>query len=118
MERLQVKYNNKGYYTLCFPCNQFGKQEPWSNDKIYEFVYNQWPKLLELNGILFDKICVNGDDTHPVYKYLKGIFPGKITWNFHQKWVINRDGTVIKRFDKWNTWSEIEECIAECLKDE
>ena len=83
---------------LGFPCNQFGHQEPGDEAQISEFC--------ELNfGVdfpLFGKIDVNGDDAHPLYRHLKEEAPGllgskAVKWNF-TKFLVNRDGQVVKRY--------------------
>ena len=82
---------------LGFPCNQFGSQEPGTNEQIQQFctaTYN-------VTFPLFDKIDVNGANRHPLYVALAGgnsPFPGDIRWNF-TKFLIGRDGTIVKRFD-------------------
>jgi glutathione peroxidase len=79
------KYSDQGFVILGFPCNQFGEQEPGSNEEIKQF----------------DKIEVNGVNRHPLYDLLAGKtspFPGDITWNFN-KFLIGKDGKIIKRFD-------------------
>jgi glutathione peroxidase len=93
-----------------FPCDQFAHQEPGSNEEIAEFC--------RLNhGVTFPlmaKIDVNGDGAHPIYKYLKsvtkGFFGSAIKWNF-TKFLINRDGTVIKRFAPTVTPEKMEKDI-------
>ncbi|MEJ2443794.1 MAG: glutathione peroxidase [Exilibacterium sp.] len=98
LESLYKAYKDKGFEVLGFPCNQFGKQEPGSGGEISEFC--------ELNfGVsfpLFEKLEVNGDNTHPLFKYLKQKAPGvfgteAIKWNF-TKFLVNRRGEVVKRF--------------------
>ncbi len=98
LESLYKAYKDKGFEVLGFPCNQFGKQEPGSGEEISEFC--------ELNfGVsfpLFEKLEVNGDNTHPLFKYLKQKAPGvfgteAIKWNF-TKFLVNRRGEVVKRF--------------------
>lgn len=98
LEALYQKYRDQGLVVLGFPCNQFGKQEPGSDDEIQEFC--------ELNfGVsfpLFAKLDVNGPDAHPLFTELKQQAPGLlgtegIKWNF-TKFLINRDGQVVKRF--------------------
>ena len=88
----------KGLEILGFPCNQFGKQEPGAADEIGAFC----EKNYGVSFTMFDKIDVNGDNTHPLYAYLKneatGVLGSKaIKWNF-TKFLINRDGKVIKRY--------------------
>ncbi|ETO18543.1 Glutathione peroxidase family protein [Reticulomyxa filosa] len=84
LEELSQKYHDKGLEVLCFPSNQFAKQEPWPEPQIESFVRDNWPKLYERIH-LFSKIDINGDDTHPVYAWLKESFPGDIRWNFATK---------------------------------
>ena len=92
------KYRERGFEVLGFPCNQFGHQEPGDEAQISEFC--------ELNfGVdfpLFGKIDVNGDDAHPLYRHLKEEAPGllgskAVKWNF-TKFLVNRDGQVVKRY--------------------
>ena len=100
---------------LGFPCNQFGKQEPGGESEISEFC--------ELNyGVsfpMFGKIDVNGDDAHPLYKHLKQEAPGilgskSIKWNF-TKFLVNKDGKVVKRYAPTDTPEAIEKDIANLL---
>eukprot|EP00486_Rosalina_sp_Unknown_P004176 CAMPEP_0201576300 /NCGR_PEP_ID=MMETSP0190_2-20130828/22044_1 /ASSEMBLY_ACC=CAM_ASM_000263 /TAXON_ID=37353 /ORGANISM="Rosalina sp." /LENGTH=217 /DNA_ID=CAMNT_0048007011 /DNA_START=331 /DNA_END=984 /DNA_ORIENTATION=- len=60
---------------------------------------------------MFSKIEINGDNEHKTYKYLKTVFPGDINWNFATKFVVGKDGIPVQRFDKNQTWEEIEKCI-------
>lgn len=98
LEALNGELKDRGLVVLGFPCNQFGQQEPGSNDEISEFC--------ELNyGVtfpLFDKIDVNGDNTAPLYQLLKNQAPGilgseAIKWNF-TKFLISATGEVVKRY--------------------
>ena len=97
LEKLYGQFRDRGFAILGFPCNQFGKQDPGSNDEIMEFC--------QLNyGVSFPmmaKIDVNGANTHPVYQHLKarqkGILGGTIVWNF-AKFLVDRNGQVVKRF--------------------
>ena len=98
LEALYAKYHKKGLEVLGFPCNQFGAQEPGSEDEIAQFC--------ELNyGVtfsLFAKVDVNGDDAAPLYKFLKAAQPGllgteAIKWNF-TKFLVDRKGRVLKRY--------------------
>jgi glutathione peroxidase len=97
LENLYRKYNEKGLVILGFPCNQFGNQEPGNEKEISEGCLINYG----VSFPMFSKIDVNGDDAHPVYKYLKDKLPGslgkKIKWNF-TKFLINRDGIPVKRF--------------------
>lgn len=97
LEALYEKYRNQGFVVLGFPCNQFGGQEPGTNEQIKEFCSSKF----NVTFPLFDKIEVNGSGRHPLYVQLAGPsspFPGDITWNFN-KFLIGRDGTILKRFD-------------------
>uniref|UniRef100_A0A7S3CZ27 Glutathione peroxidase n=1 Tax=Palpitomonas bilix TaxID=652834 RepID=A0A7S3CZ27_9EUKA len=83
---------------IAFPCNQFLGQEPWDNGKIKDFVKTKFG----VEFLMMDKINVNGDDTHEVYKFLRsreGIRdnPGKIGWNFG-KFLVGKDGQVVQRY--------------------
>ena len=98
LEALHQKYKEKGLVLLGFPCNQFGGQEPETNETMIE--------TCEINhGVTFqllEKIEVNGTDTHPVFKWLKknsrgGLLGNSIKWNF-TKFLIARDGKTIKRY--------------------
>jgi len=97
LEAIQKKYEAKGFTVLGFPCNQFGKQEPGTDAQIKEFCTAKY----QVTFPMFDKIDVNGAERHPLYVALAGSespFPGNITWNFN-KFLISRDGKIIKRFD-------------------
>ena len=98
LQTLFEKYRERGLEVLGFPCNQFGHQEPGDEAAISEFC--------ELNfGVdfpLFGKIDVNGDGAHPLYRHLKEEAPGllgskAVKWNF-TKFLVNRDGQVVKRY--------------------
>jgi glutathione peroxidase len=97
LETTYEKYKGKGFAVLGFPCNQFGGQEPGSNEEIKEFCSSKY----QVSFPLFDKIEVNGANRHPLYVRLAGQdspFPGNIKWNFN-KFLIGRDGKIVKRFD-------------------
>lgn len=97
LQSLFEKYHDQGFTVLGFPCNQFGKQEPGSNEQIKEFCSTKFHVAFPL----FDKLEVNGANRHPLYQALAGSdspFPGDIRWNF-TKFLIARDGKVIGRFD-------------------
>lgn len=98
LEELYQQYKDKGFEVLAFPCNQFGQQEKGDNSEIKQFCDLNFNISFEL----FSKIDVNGDNTHPLYKHLKQQAPGilgskRIKWNF-TKFLINRDGEVVKRY--------------------
>jgi glutathione peroxidase len=97
LQALHEKYKDKGLVVLGFPCNQFGGQEPGSNEEIKAFCSSKFSVTFPL----FDKIDVNGDNRHPLYEKLAGKdspFPGNIKWNFN-KFLIGKDGTILNRFD-------------------
>src|SRR5216110_447561 len=101
LEALQEKYKGKGFEVLGFPCNQFGGQEPGTNEEIKQFCSSKY----NVTFPLFDKIEVNGANRHPLYVALAGKdspFPGDIKWNFG-KFLIGRDGKIIKRFEPRTT---------------
>ncbi len=98
LEQLNKDYSEKGLVVLGFPCNQFGKQDPGNMSEITEFC--------QLNyGVSFtmaEKIDVNGNNAHPLFNHLKSSAKGilgseGIKWNF-TKFLIGRDGEVLKRF--------------------
>jgi len=98
LEELYVKYNaEKKFTVLGFPCNQFGSQEPGTPQEIQAFA-----KSLGATFPLTEKVDVNGDDAHPLWKYLKVKLPGVlgtegIKWNF-SKFLIDRNGVPVERF--------------------
>ena len=98
LQRLYEEYQQQGLEVLAFPCNQFGKQEKGSNEDIQQFCNLRF----NIKFPLFAKIEVNGDNAHPLFTFLKHQAPGilgtkAIKWNF-TKFLINRQGEVIKRF--------------------
>ena len=97
LERLWDEYGDDGLVVLGFPCNQFGSQDPGSDDQIGEFCQANYGVTFPM----FSKVEVNGDDAHPLYQWLKseksGLAGGRIKWNF-TKFLVGRDGKVIKRF--------------------
>ena len=115
LEKLYEQYKDDGLVILGFPCNQFANQDPADNEQISEFC--------EMNyGVsfpMFGKIDVNGDNAHPLFEHLKSEAPGlagskKVKWNF-TKFLVNRDGNVIKRFAPATTPEKIEKEIKALL---
>jgi len=101
LQAVYEKYKDKGLVILGFPCNQFGGQEPGTDEEIKLFCSSKY----NVTFPLFDKIDVNGPQRHPLYTALAGTdspFPGDIKWNF-TKFLISRDGTILKRFDSKTT---------------
>lgn len=115
LEKLYEKYKDQGLVILGFPCNQFGKQDPGNNDEISEFCQLNYG----VSFPMFAKIDVNGDDTHPLFSHLKSEAKGiagteSIKWNF-TKFLVGRDGQVIKRFAPKDKPAQIEKEIANLL---
>ena len=116
LEALHVKYAPKGLSILGFPCNQFLGQEPGTDQEIKNFCTTKFGVEFDM----FSKIDVNGKNTHPLYKYLKkeagGILGSEaIKWNF-TKFLVDKNGKVIKRYAPSTTPQEIEKDIIEALK--
>ena len=98
LEELYRKYKDKGFVVLGFPCNQFGAQEPASDEEIQTFCKTTY----DVSFPVMAKIDVNGAKEEPVYKFLKENAPGilgteAIKWNF-TKFLINKKGAVVKRY--------------------
>ena len=96
---------------LGFPCNQFGKQEPGTDEKILDFVRSTF----DVDFPMFSKIDVNGDGQEPLYTFLKVAQPGDgestdITWNF-EKFLVDKQGNVAQRFGPTITPAEVAEVI-------
>lgn len=97
LEAAYQKYKDQGLVVLGFPCNQFGGQEPGTNEEIKAFCSSTF----HVTFPLFDKLDVNGANRHPLYVALAGNdspFPGDIKWNFN-KFLLGRDGKILKRFE-------------------
>lgn len=92
LEALYEQYKSKGLEVLAFPANEFGAQEPGSNEEIKKFCELKYKTTFPL----FAKIVVKGEGQHPLYKYLTGLEKngGEITWNFN-KFLVSPDGTVV-----------------------
>src|SRR5690606_27065911 len=97
LEKLHEEYGDKGLVVLGFPCDQFGHQEPGTEAEIQEFCTLNYGVKFPM----FAKIDVNGDDAHPLYRWLRsersGVLGDRIKWNF-TKFLVGRDGQVIKRY--------------------
>jgi glutathione peroxidase len=98
LEALYRKYAARGFLVLGFPCDQFGHQEPGNEADIKSFCSTTY----DVTFPMFAKVRVNGDDAHPLYRYLKESRPGllgteAIKWNF-TKFLIGRNGEPIKRY--------------------
>jgi glutathione peroxidase len=97
LEELNRKFKDKGLVILGFPCNQFGNQEPGDEKSISEGCVINYGVTFQM----FSKVDVNGDNAHPIFKYLKkelgGWFGSRVKWNF-TKFLIDANGMPIKRF--------------------
>ena len=136
LEKLYESYHEKGLEILDFPCDQFGHQAPGSNDEIHEFCTAKYKTKFDQ----FAKIEVNGENENPLYTYLKKEQPkdevkglknkiamkaiaklsttckkdGDIVWNF-TKFLVDRNGKVVKRYDPTTNPKNIEKDILELL---
>ncbi|MEI6606162.1 MAG: glutathione peroxidase [Verrucomicrobiota bacterium] len=101
LEAIYQKYKARGFVVLGFPCNQFGGQEPGSNEEIKQFCSSKF----NVTFPLFNKMDVNGDKRHSLYDALTGKdspFTGDIKWNF-TKFLIAKDGKILKRYESATT---------------
>jgi len=104
LEPLYQKYHAQGFEILDFPCNQFGQQAPGSIQEIHSFCTANF----DIHFPQFDKIDVNGENAHPLYTWLKSqAGGGDIKWNF-TKFLVGRDGRVIKRYESRDQIAAIE----------
>ncbi|PKA52160.1 putative phospholipid hydroperoxide glutathione peroxidase [Apostasia shenzhenica] len=114
MSELYEKYKDKGLEILAFPCNQFGAEEPGSNEEIVEFACTRF----KAEYPIFDKIDVNGENAAPIYKFLKsskgGLFGDKIKWNF-TKFLVDKEGKVVDRYAPTTSPLSIEKDIKRLL---
>ncbi len=91
LEEVYQKYSKSGFVVLGFPANNFGAQEPGTDEEIKEFCSTTYNVTFDM----FSKISVKGEDQHPLYKYLttQSPAPGEVKWNF-QKYLVDREGVV------------------------
>ena len=92
LQKLYEELKSQDFTVVGLPCNQFGAQEPGNANDITDFCKTTYGVTFPLT----EKIKVNGEEQHPLYAWLTTAFPGDIEWNF-EKFLINRDGEVIKR---------------------
>ena len=115
LEALYQKYKDAGLVVIGFPCDQFAHQEPGTDTEIEQFCQINFGVTFPL----MKKIEVNGENEHPLYTFLKaqagGYFGRKIKWNF-TKFLVSRDGSVIKRYAPATKPMKIEKDIVEMLK--
>jgi len=97
LEELYERFEDDGLVVLGFPCDQFGHQEPGSDDEIAEFCQLNYG----VSFPMFAKVEVNGDDAHPLFAWLRsqrgGVLGDRIKWNF-TKFLVDPDGKVVKRY--------------------
>jgi glutathione peroxidase len=115
LEALQKKLGDKDFNVLGFPCDQFGHQEPGNEDEIKNFCSLTY----DVTFPMFAKVDVNGDNAHPIYKYLKQektgfLGTGAIKWNF-TKFLVDKNGNVVKRYAPTDKPEDIEKDIAAVL---
>lgn len=112
LETLYRKYRDRGFTILAFPANNFGGQEPGTDEQIREFCSTNYDVTFDL----FSKISVKGDDMHPLYEYLTGLpeVGGDIKWNF-TKFLVGGDGQVLARFN--TRVDPLEEQVVNALED-
>ena len=115
LEAMHERLAPHGFSVLGFPCNQFGDQEPGTEKEIETFCSMTYGVTFPL----FAKVDVNGDETHPLWKHLKSERPGllgseAIKWNF-TKFLVGRDGAVLRRFGPTEEPVEIEKEVVQLL---
>jgi len=115
LEKLFQKYHPQGLEVLGFPCNQFGAQEPGAASEIGAFCQKNYG----VSFPMFEKIDVNGDAAHPLYRWLKESAPGLlgtegIKWNF-TKFLVDRSGKVVGRFAPTTKPEDLDQDIAKLL---
>lgn len=115
LEKIYEKYKDQGFEVLGFPCNQFGGQDPGSNDEIGAFCQRNYG----VNFPMFAKIDVKGPEAHAIFRYLtreaKGILGSEsIKWNF-TKFLVSKEGKVLNRYAPTTKPENIEEDIEKAL---
>ena len=114
LENLYQKYKEKGLVILGFPCNQFANQEPGDEKSILEGCVINYGVTFQM----FSKVDVNGENAHPIFKYLtnelRDIIGSNIKWNF-TKFLINSEGKPIKRFSPTTKPEKIDSYLSKLL---
>ncbi len=112
LEALNQKFRGQGLQVMGFPCNDFGAQEPDSNEKIMAFCDRTYGVSFEL----FDKVKILGSDQHPLYAALtRAVEPqGDVKWNF-EKFLIDRQGNVVARYPSSTTPEALDSAIQQVL---
>ena len=115
LQALYEKFSDQGFEVLDFPCNQFGNQAPGTMEEIHDFCMSRYGTTFPL----FSKVNVNGKEADPLFRYLKkakgGTLGSSIKWNF-TKFLVDRDGNVVKRYAPTDTPESIELDILDLLK--
>jgi glutathione peroxidase len=116
LDALYRKYKRKGLTVLGFPCDQFGNQEPGDEQEIKAFCSLTY----DVTFPMFAKIEVNGPDAHPLYRHLKAaksgvLGTGSVKWNF-TKFLVGRNGKVLRRYGPTDTPQAIESDLIPLLK--
>ena len=116
LQALYDKLFDKGFEVLDFPCNQFGNQAPGSEDEIHDFCMSRYGTTFQL----FAKVNVNGKDADPLFNYLQkekgGTLGNSIKWNF-TKFLVDRNGKVVKRYAPTDTPESFEKDIVKLLNE-
>ncbi|SDF26609.1 glutathione peroxidase [Fontibacillus panacisegetis] len=115
LQQLYISYQEQGLVVMGFPCNQFAGQEPGTDEEIQSFCELNY----QVTFPMFSKIDVKGEHAHPLYQYLVENTPapyktGDIEWNF-VKFLIDRDGNIVKQFSARTEPAELEEEIKQLL---
>lgn len=115
LQEVYDKFKDRGFEVLSFPSNQFASQEPGSSDEIEEFCQLNYGVTFPM----YEKIDVNGDNAHPLFKHLTKEAPGalgskRVKWNF-TKFLVDREGRVLKRFAPTTTPESLQDEIQALL---
>ncbi len=115
LETLHKTYGPKGLAIIGFPCNQFGAQDAGTNAEIGAFCQRNYG----VSFLMMEKVDVNGNDAHPLFKWLKSEAPGllgseAIKWNF-TKFLVGKDGRVLKRFGSMDAPAKLAKDIEAAL---
>ncbi len=117
LQALYSKFQPDDFEILDFPCNQFGNQAPGTGEEIRNFCTGRFGVSFKI----FSKIEVNGKNEEPLYSYLKnkkkGVLGKRIKWNF-TKFLVDRDGTVIRRYAPTDSPARVEKDIEELFSQE
>ena len=116
LQKLHEKYHDQGLVVMGFPCNQFGQQEPGDAQDITRFCETSYG----VGFPMFGKVEVNGAGAHPLFRHLKSAAPGllgseAIKWNF-TKFLVDRGGSVVKRYAPQTAPEDLQEDIERLLK--